>query len=74
MAIDPSIPRECRLPSRNTQHEISYFIHLTLCPTPEVPAAWPAVAAGQAIREAEDVLRSGLLQRTHLFELLDLPG
>ncbi|MBA3332237.1 MAG: hypothetical protein H0T39_15435 [Actinobacteria bacterium] len=37
-------------------------------------ADWPAVEAGaQAIREAEDDLRTGLLQGTHLSELLDLP-
>ncbi len=37
-------------------------------------ADWPAVEAGaQAIREAEDDLRTGVLQGTHLSQLLDLP-
>jgi 4-hydroxy-4-methyl-2-oxoglutarate aldolase len=35
---------------------------------------WPAVEAGaQAIREAEDDIRTGLVQGTHLSDLLDLP-
>jgi 4-hydroxy-4-methyl-2-oxoglutarate aldolase len=37
-------------------------------------ADWPAVeAAAQAIREAEDDIRTGLVQGTHLSELLDFP-
>jgi 4-hydroxy-4-methyl-2-oxoglutarate aldolase len=35
---------------------------------------WPAVEAGaRAIREAEDDIRTGLVQGTHLSDLLDLP-
>ncbi len=37
-------------------------------------ADWPAVEAGaQAIRDAEEDIRMGLVQGTHLSELLDLP-